>query len=180
MITKQPTAPAGDGGSLAQQPVVVVKDQFGNTVTNNVSITAAAVLPTPVMWTLGGTKTVTTSGGTGTFAGLTAFSTNSVTGAAISFTAGGLSVTSSPAFNIPVPIQSTLGASGPAGGKFAVSFTNITGLSFSILATNDLTAPVATWPVVGTAIESPAGSGTYWYTNSGATNGAQYFILRQP
>jgi len=180
VLTKQPTAPAGDGGPLAAQPVVVVKDQFGNTVTNAASITAAPAAPLPINWTLGGTKTVAASAGTATFAGLTAFSTNSVTGATIAFTSGALSVTSSPAFNIPAPIQSVLGGAAVNNGKMTFAFTNATGLSFSILATNDITAPVATWPLVGTAVESPAGSGNYSYTNSAATNGQQYFILRQP
>jgi hypothetical protein len=180
IITKQPTAPAADGGLLGNQPIVVVKDQFGNTVTNNVNITAAAVLPSPVNWTLGGTKTLGTSAGTATYAGLTAFSTNSVSGAAISFTSGALSVTSSPAFGIPAPIQSTLGGSVFNGSKFTFAFTNATGLSFSVVATNDLTAPVATWPVVGNAVESPAGSGNYVYTNSSPTNAMQYYMLRQP
>jgi hypothetical protein len=39
---------------------------------------------------------------------------------------------------------------------------------------------VATWPVVGTAVESPAGSGNYQVTNGPATNGAVFYILRQP
>jgi hypothetical protein len=180
VITKQPTAPGSNGGSLAQQPVVVVKDQLGNTVTNNVSITATPVLPLPVTWTLGGNKAITTSGGTATFTNLTASSPTAITGAAIAFTSGSLSVTSSPAFNISAPVLPTIGGSVPGPGMFAVSFTNVTGLSFSILATNDITAPVSTWPVVGTAVESPAGSGNYWYTNSSATNGVQYYILRQP
>jgi hypothetical protein len=60
------------------------------------------------------------------------------------------------------------------------SFTNATGLSFSVLTTNDLTAPIVTWPVVGQAVESPAGSGSYQYTNSAATNTQSYYILRQP
>ena len=65
-------------------------------------------------------------------------------------------------------------------GKVTFAFTNVTGLSFSVVATNDITAPLATWPVVGTAVESPAGSGNYSYTNSSVTNVQQYFILRQP
>lgn len=180
VLTKQPTAPVGDGGPLAIQPVVVLKDQFGNTVTNAASITAAPAGPLPISWTLGGTKTIAASAGTATFAGLTAFSTNSVTGATITFTSGALSVTSTPGFTIPAPIQSILGGTVLNNSTMTFAFTNATGLSFSVLATNDITAPVSTWPVVGTAIESPAGSGNYSFTNSAATNGQQYFILRQP
>jgi hypothetical protein len=64
-------------------------------------------------------------------------------------------------------------------GKLTLAFTNYTGLSFSVLATNNLAAPIATWPLVGHPIESPAGSGNYHFTNSPATNG-QFYILRQP
>lgn len=66
------------------------------------------------------------------------------------------------------------------GSTLAFNFTSATGLSFSVLGTNNLTAPVSTWPVVGTAVESPAGSGNYSYTNTAATNGMQFYILRQP
>jgi len=63
----------------------------------------------------------------------------------------------------------------------SLSFTNATGLNFSICATNELTAPIASWPVIGTAVETPAGSGQYEFSDpSPATNGARFYILRQP
>lgn len=66
-------------------------------------------------------------------------------------------------------------------GSLDFAFTNVTGLSFSILATNNITAPVSTWPVVGHATESPAGSGQYQFADPNpATNSAEYYILRQP
>lgn len=78
-------------------------------------------------------------------------------------------------------IQSVLTAVTLGSGNLAFSFTNGTGLSFSVLATNNLSAPVATWPVVGTAIENPSGSGHYQFTAPNpATNSAQFYILRQP
>jgi hypothetical protein len=70
-----------------------------------------------------------------------------------------------------------------SGASAAVqfTFTNAPGLSFSILATNNISAPVANWPVVGTAVENPAGSGNYQFTDSNpATNAALFYILRQP
>ena len=85
--------------------------------------------------------------------------------ATISFTAGGLMITSSP-FNIPAPIYSVLNGVNAASGKFSFTFTNITGLSYSVLATNLLSAPLATWPVIGTTTESPLGSGTYGFHKS--------------
>jgi hypothetical protein len=177
VITTQPTAPLGDGGPLVNQPVVKVEDIYGNVVTNTANITAAAVQNT---WTLGGSVTVATAGttGTATFAGLTAFSTNAVTGASISFTSGAAALTSS-TFNIPAPVQSLLGGATIVNGKFSFAFTNLPGLSFSVLATNNLIAPVSTWPVVGTVVESPVGSGNYSFTNTTATNSV-FYILRQP
>ena len=66
-------------------------------------------------------------------------------------------------------------------GVVSFAFTNYTGLHFSVLATNDLTAPTATWPVVGTAVESPAGSGDYQFSDpNAATNSSQFYLLRQP
>jgi hypothetical protein len=177
VVTTQPKSPAADGGVLTNQPVVAIRDLYGNNVTNAANITAAAAQNT---WTLGGTKTIAASSGVGTYAGLTAFSPNALAGATIGFTSGSLSVTSSPGFNIPAPILSLLTGTSVSGGKFIFGFTNATGLSFSVLATNNIAVPVASWPVIGPAIESPAGSGNYHFTNSPATNSARYFILRQP
>jgi hypothetical protein len=75
--------------------------------------------------------------------------------------------------------QSILGGAAFSGGAFRLAFTNVTGASFSVLATNNLTSPITNWPVVGHAVESPAGSGKYQFTNSPATN-RQFYFLRQP
>ncbi len=78
-------------------------------------------------------------------------------------------------------IQSVLTGVTLNSGNLAFSFTNGTGLSFSVLATNNLAAPVATWPVVGAAVENPPGSGQYQFiAPNPATNSAQFYILRQP
>jgi hypothetical protein len=61
------------------------------------------------------------------------------------------------------------------------SFTNATGLSFSVLGTNNITAPTTNWPVIGHAVENPAGSGQYQFIDTTpATNGTEFYILRQP
>jgi len=78
-------------------------------------------------------------------------------------------------------IQSLLRGVSLNSGSLMFSFTNGTGLSFSVLGTNNLSAPVDTWPVVGPAVESPAGSGNYQFTDPNpATNSAEFYILRQP
>ena len=67
-----------------------------------------------------------------------------------------------------------------SNGQLTFTFTNYTGLNFSVLATNDISAPLTNWPVIGTAVENPAGSGNYQFTNSAATNAQEFYILRQP
>jgi hypothetical protein len=177
VITTQLKAPVANGGALVTQPVVVIQDQIGDAVASTANIVAQVGAGA---WTLGGTTNVAAVSGTTTFAGLTAFSTNAVNGATISFTSSGLIGVTSSAFNIPAPIHSKLTAAILNGNTFAFSFTNATGLSFSILATNNITAPIAKWPVIGSAVESPAGSGNYQFTNSAPTNSLQFYILRQP
>jgi hypothetical protein len=175
VITTQPTAPAADGGVLATQPVVAIQDQYGNATTSTASIVANVGAGG---WTIGGTTTKAAVSGTATFAGLTAFSATAITGATIQFTSGGLTAANStPGFNIPAPIPVNLTGTTLTGGSLKFSFTNATGLSFSVLATNNLTAPVASWPVVGQTIENPAYN--YQYTNS-ATNAQMFYIIRQP
>jgi hypothetical protein len=65
-------------------------------------------------------------------------------------------------------------------GLFKVAFTNATGASFSVLASDDVTVPASKWAVVGHATESPAGSGNYQVSVSPGTNTPQFYILRQP
>jgi hypothetical protein len=97
-------------------------------------------------------------------------------------------VVSAPGYSADSVVQSIGGFAVPRlnevalnSGALSFAFTNYTGLHFSVLATNDLTAPIATWPVIGTAVESPAGSGNYQYSDpSPATNSPQFYMLRQP
>jgi hypothetical protein len=74
-----------------------------------------------------------------------------------------------------------LGGFSLSGGQFNFTFTSAPGLSFSVLATNNLLAPRSTWPVLGTATESPVSSGHYQFTDPNpATNGQTFYRLRQP
>ena len=73
-----------------------------------------------------------------------------------------------------------LGGVSVSSGQLTFSFTNVTGLTFLILATNDITAPLTRWPVIGTAVESPTGSGSYQFTDpTPATNASLFYLLRQ-
>ena len=78
-------------------------------------------------------------------------------------------------------LQPVLGSVAINGGRMSFSFTSATGQNFSVLGTNDVTAPLNTWPVIGTATEMPPGSGQYEFADpNGATNGSRFYILRQP
>lgn len=97
------------------------------------------------------------------------------------------SATVNPVYPVITPINITPGSaqlvSTGIGASKAItfSFTNATGLSFSVLGTNNIAAPKATWPVVGTAVENPAGSGQYQFTDpSPDTNTTRFYLLRQP
>ena len=85
---------------------------------------------------------------------------------------------------VSTPFNITPGSVHLTGGGASAAtftFTNTPGLTFSILATNKVNAPRATWPVVGPATESPANSGSYQFTDPNpATNTARFYLLRQP
>jgi hypothetical protein len=74
-----------------------------------------------------------------------------------------------------------LGGAGLSGGKLTLTVTNDSGLSFSVHATNNLTAPRASWPVIGTTTENPVGSGHYQFTDSNsATQTNMFYFLSHP
>ncbi|MBW8863401.1 MAG: immunoglobulin domain-containing protein, partial [Verrucomicrobia bacterium] len=98
----------------------------------------------------------------------------------VASTAAGTSSGSDKSFITPVVTAPNLTGVTISGGVFQLAFTNAAGASFSVLATNNLTAPRANWPVVGHPVEIPAGSGSYLFTNSAPTNAQLYYILRQP
>ncbi len=117
-ITTQPTAPSTNGGALNAQPVVVVQDAGGNTVTTSTaSITATPIAGSGVTWRIGGINLINAVNGIATFSGLTAASDDAVTGATITFSSTGLTSATSNTFNIPAPtyqsqwISANVGAS---------------------------------------------------------------------
>ncbi len=94
-----------------------------------------------------------------------------------------MSTTNVPSVILPLTITpaSTRIVGSGASALVQFAFTNTPGLTFSILATNNLTVPKTNWPVIGTAVESPSGSGHYQFNDPHpATNSTQFYILRQP
>jgi hypothetical protein len=89
------------------------------------------------------------------------------------------STTATTPFFITAGSTKLIGFGSTAAVQF--SFTNVSGLSFSVCATNNVSAPLATWPVIGTATENPANSGQYQFVDPNyATNSRLFYILRQP
>lgn len=82
-------------------------------------------------------------------------------------------------FTLPTVTPPGLSGTLTTGGAFVIQFTNAPGASFSVVGTNVLSAPKSTWPVVGQAVESPAGSGNYQFTVPSPGN-TMFYLLRQP
>ncbi len=60
-------------------------------------------------------------------------------------------------------------------GPASFTFTNSTDMSFTVLATTNLTWPMNQWSNLGPVVEAPAGSGHYQFTDPSATNSPQRF-----
>jgi hypothetical protein len=74
-----------------------------------------------------------------------------------------------------------LTGAGLTNGGFGFSFTNTPGASFTVFATTNPALPGNTWSNLGPAVESPAGSGHYQFTDPNATNAIQRFYrVRSP
>jgi hypothetical protein len=71
-----------------------------------------------------------------------------------------------------------IGSGGSAAASF--SFTNAPGLTFSVRATNNITAPRSTWPVIGTITDSLT-SGLYQFVDpNSSTNSTLFYIISEP
>ncbi|WP_276364558.1 gliding motility-associated C-terminal domain-containing protein [Daejeonella sp. H1SJ63] len=118
------TQPAGgaSGGVLSTQPVVQVKDVYGNLVASTASVSAA--IKTGAGGTLGGTTSVTASGGTATFTNLT-LSGLVGTNYTLEFTSSGLTSITSSSVNVSAGLISRLVITGN-GTQIAGGSQNIT------------------------------------------------------
>jgi hypothetical protein len=61
------------------------------------------------------------------------------------------------------------------GGKFSFSFTNQASATFSVYVSSDPSASSSPWSYVGPAVQSPAGSGHFTFTDSEAANSSKRF-----
>lgn len=67
------------------------------------------------------------------------------------------------------PVRIT-GARVLSDGTFELSFSNLTGLGFHVVATTNVALPVSNWPTLGRAAETPPASGQFHFTDPEATN----------
>jgi Concanavalin A-like lectin/glucanases superfamily len=66
-------------------------------------------------------------------------------------------------------------------GTFQFGFTNLTGASFTVYASTNVALPFNQWSNLGAAVETPAGSGQFQFTDPGATNYPQrYYRVTSP
>lgn len=66
-------------------------------------------------------------------------------------------------------------------GRFQFAFSNLSGASFSVLASTNVALPLNQWSNLGAALESPPTSGQFQFTDSQATNNVRRFYrVRSP
>ena len=111
-VTQDVTAPAGNGGSFAQQPVIAIKDAYGNTCTSDNTTVVTADKEDAGVWTLTGIKTATAISGVATFTNLGATNAGLVNNAQLGFTSGTMAKVTSSTVTLPAPAGNhTAGAS---------------------------------------------------------------------
>jgi hypothetical protein len=164
-ITTQPTAPPSNGAALATQPVVAIRDQYGNATTSTAAVVANVGSGS---WTVGGTTSKNGVSGTATFTDLTATSGAAVTGATIDFTSTGLTHIESAPFNIPGAFASepTIQASG-------VNFTSVGQTSMTVNWTNGNGTNRIVLAKQVSAVDSNPADGISYTANTAFGSGSQ-------
>jgi len=86
-------------------------------------------------------------------------------------------VNSTPVATPPVLTGFTTGSN----GMFQFGFTSVTGASFTVWASTNVTLPLDLWSNLGPAVEAPASSGQFQFTDPQATNlGQRFYRVRSP
>jgi hypothetical protein len=67
------------------------------------------------------------------------------------------------------------------GGAFQLSFSNVSGLGFTVFGSTNVALPSNLWSNLGPAVETPPASGNYQFTDPQATNKAtRFYRVRSP
>ncbi len=167
-LTTDMQAPLSNGGEFNRQPVITLKDQFGNVCTQDNSTVITASKKDAGNWNLTGTTTKTASNGIVTFTDLGTENEAQVNNAQLIFTATGIESITSSQVALPAPGV-------PAAPIIAVSSgdeeVTITWESVERAVTYDV--------YMGTQVRSYSAittvSGTS-YTKTGLTNGTTYYF----
>jgi len=103
-VTQNIAAPAANDGQFAQQPIITLKDQYGNVCTGDNSTVITAAKKDAGAWTLTGTTASTVSAGAASFANLGATNRLQVNNAQLGFTTGALAEVTSMAVTLPAAV----------------------------------------------------------------------------
>ncbi|MCD1260358.1 S-layer homology domain-containing protein [Paenibacillus athensensis] len=174
-VTVQPVPGAASGDAFAIQPVVALKDQYGNIAKDGPSaadaVTASAKAGTG-QWTLGGAATVAASLGTASFGDLTSTLAAYGTGF-ITFTSGSLSADSSE-FTIPptIPDAPALQTATPGDTRVELSWLGVQGAAGYKIFKRSTSG--SDYSLVHTT-----GANTSRYVVEGLENGTTYYFVIQ-
>jgi fibronectin-binding autotransporter adhesin len=67
-----------------------------------------------------------------------------------------------------------------ANGQAQINFTNLDGGSFTVFATTNVALPFSTWSNLGTAVETPTGSGHFQFSDPQAAGVRRFYRVRSP
>jgi hypothetical protein len=96
----------------------------------------------------------------------------------------------SPVSTVDIMALDVLGYNGPgvpaphlvgtnlSNGNFQIRFVNTPGVSFTVLATTNLSVPLTNWTVLGTATEIPLGQ--FQFIDTSATGPRRFYEVRSP
>jgi len=149
-VTTQPSASVVNGGALAQQPVVQLRDAGGNNVPTAAVNVVAALTGAPAGVALGGTTTIATSG-----TGASSFTNLSLTGLIGSYTLTFTSAGVTPAVSSTIALQAGPGVSLTANsvqtqsGRVGIAATTLPSVKLVDASGNPVTGATVTF--AGTA-----------------------------
>lgn len=170
------TAPTNNGGMFAQQPVITLRDAYGNTSTGDSSTVVTVSKKDTGAWTLTGTMSVTAQAGIVTFTDLGATNATGLTGVQLAFDAIGLTqVASQTNQSVTLPWPG-FGGSTPSVKSIQAGDSHVR-LTWSEVI-GSVTYAVYQRTASGTYGEAIASSVTGTeYNADGLTNGTTYYYI---
>ncbi|CAM4203611.1 S-layer homology domain-containing protein [Saccharibacillus endophyticus] len=173
-LTTELAAPTVNGSTFARQPVVTLRDAYGNTSMGDSSTVVTVSKKDTGAWTLTGTLSATANAGVATFADLGAASEAGLTGVQLAFDAAGLTPVTTrtdPPVTLPWP---GLEAAAPSlksveagDGRARLKWSEVPGaVTYSVYQGT-------TSGIYGEAVASVTGTE---YDAAGLTNGTTYYF----